>query len=281
MAHPTPYRELNAVLEELVAGGQAVLRENFCGAYLQGSFAVGDADVHSDVDFVVVTHDELTDEQQAALQEMHARIYKADVPWAQHLEGSYVAKGRLRCVDPSRAPYFYLDNGATELVWDNHCNTAVVRWSLREYGVVLAGPDPAILVEPVSAAQLRAEVLQALPEYAAWAPAPTKAGGMSRWKQPYLVLSFCRMLHTLVSGTVASKNAAGEWALGALDTEWASLIERALDDRPDPWLRVHQPAEPEIVERTLAFVEYAMDHVRRYDPGPVVHSRRRQAWRCW
>jgi len=258
VANPTPFPDLNGVLAEMVAGAQTILAANFCGAYLQGSFATGDADVYSDVDFVVVTDDELTEEQQAALQELHGRLYELDVPWAQHLEGSYIPRDRLRRVDDSRASYFYLDNGARELIWDSHCNTAVVRWTLREQGVVLAGPDPKSLIDPVSAEHLRDEALAAAREYAEWAPGPTKAGGMSRWKQPYLVLTFCRILHTLSHATVVSKREAGEWARDALDPEWAGLIQRALDDRPDPWARVYQPVDPEVVDRTLAFVEYAL-----------------------
>ncbi len=254
MADPTIYPELNVVLRELVASAQTILAENFCGAYLQGSFAVGGADVHSDVDFVVVTEDEIGEAQLAALQTMHERIHALDVSWAQHLEGSYIPKNSLRRLDPARPPYLYLDNGSSALIWDNHCNTEVVRWSLRERGIVLAGPDPASLVDPVSAVQLRSEVLTTMHEWVGWAKAPD----MSRWRQPTLVLSYCRMLHTLTIGRVTSKREAGEWALAALDAEWAGLIRRALDDRPDPWLRVPQPAAPEAVDRPLAFVGYAL-----------------------
>ena len=51
---PTPYPELNAVLQELLEILQAVLIDNFVALCLQGSFAVGDFDHHSDVDFIVV-----------------------------------------------------------------------------------------------------------------------------------------------------------------------------------------------------------------------------------
>jgi hypothetical protein len=251
---PTAFPDLNAVLDDFVAGVKAILEENFCGAYLQGSFAVGDADVHSDVDFIVVTREEVNGEQAVALQAMHQRIYALDTPWAQHLEGSYAPKERLRRVDRARSPFLYLDNGATELIWDNHCNTAVVRWSLHEHGVVLAGPDPKSLLEPVSAEQLRAEVMNMLPEWVDWAKTPE----MNRWRQPYIVVSFCRMLHTLETGRVASKREAGEWALKALDSRWTSLIRRALDDRPDPVVRVHQPADAEAIDGTVAFVDYAL-----------------------
>jgi hypothetical protein len=35
----------------------------------------------------------------------------------------------------------------------------------------------------------------------------------------------------------------------------------ALDDRPDPWLRVHEPADPEAAGRTLAFIDFVLDEV--------------------
>jgi hypothetical protein len=79
-----------------------------------------------------------------------------------------VPKERLRRVDSAREPWFYLDNGATEFQWDNHDNTAVVRWSLRAHGVVLAGPDPKAIVEPISEDDLRADVLTAVNDWQDW-----------------------------------------------------------------------------------------------------------------
>jgi predicted nucleotidyltransferase len=268
---PTPFPDLNVVLEDFVASARGALADNFGAAYLQGSFALGDADVHSDVDFIVATNAEPTGEQVGALQHMHKRIYGLDSPWAQHLEGSYIPKDTLRRVDPSRSPYWYLDNGATELIRDDHCNTAVVRWTLREHGVVLAGPDPTSLVDPVDAAQLRAEALEAIAEDATWAHEPQdrfkdahgRGPDMSRWKQPYLVVTFCRLLHTLETGAVGSKRESAEWALSRLEPRWALLIQRAIDDRPDPWARVHQPADPALVDETLEFADYASERVKR------------------
>ena len=52
MRSPTPYQDLNVVLTRLVGGVQTALGATFVGAYLQGSFAVGDFDEHSDVDFI-------------------------------------------------------------------------------------------------------------------------------------------------------------------------------------------------------------------------------------
>ena len=119
--------------------------------YLQGSFALGDADEHSDVDWIAVTEADPTAEELAALQSMHQRLYRRTTPWAQHLEGSYLTRALIRRIDPERRPVWFLDNGSEELVQDNHCNTAVVRWTVRERGVPLVGPDPKELVDPVSA----------------------------------------------------------------------------------------------------------------------------------
>jgi hypothetical protein len=254
-------RELDAVLRGLVENVRAILDDNFCGAYLQGSFALGDADADSDVDFIVVTHGEVTDAQLAGLQAMHSRIYSLPSPWAQHLEGSYVTTERLRRVETPPSPLWYLDNGAIELVRDAHCNTAVVRWILREHGVVLAGPDPKTLVAPVTPDELRAEERTAIDDWAEWAREPHPRfgpGAMSRRQQGLLVLSFCRILHTLESGRVTSKAEAGKWALRVLPAEWSRLIRQALDDRPGQWRQVHERADEHAVERTLAFIDYCM-----------------------
>jgi hypothetical protein len=255
---------LNAVLNEFVSGATTALGANFRGAYLTGSFALGAADEHSDVDFLVVTHRLLDERQLAALNSLHGRLYRLDTPWAQHLEGSYVPEEALRHVDPFRTRFPFLDNGATELEWDAHCNTALVRWTLREKGIVLAGPQPKALVAPVEPDDLRREAAAGIGEYAGWASEPTKTGGMSRWKQPYLVLTICRMLHTLETATVVSKADAAAWAMRELGPGWTSLIRAAVDDRPDPWARVRQPADETRAALTLAFAQYAVaDAARR------------------
>jgi Aminoglycoside adenylyltransferase, C-terminal domain len=141
------------------------------------------------------------------------------------------------------------------LVWDDHCNTAVVRWSLRERGIALAGPAPNEIVDPVDPDVLRAEARLTMREFAAWAD---QTRVYNRWTQSYVVLSLCRMLNTIDTGKVVSKREAGEWALEAGDPMWQSLIQAALDDRPDPWVRVTQPSSAEAVAETMAFVEAAL-----------------------
>ena len=79
-----------------------VLGENFVGAYLQGSFAVGEFDRHSDVDFIIVVEEELSDDQVLALQIMHERIFNLECEWARHLEGSYYPERPAARLYPTR-----------------------------------------------------------------------------------------------------------------------------------------------------------------------------------
>ena len=109
---PTLYPELNAVLRELVVSARAALGSNFVAACLQGSFAVGDFDRHSDVDFIVALNEEASHKQVQALQTMHERLYRLDSGWAQHLEGSYFPKDILRDYSQCGKSLWYLDHGS-------------------------------------------------------------------------------------------------------------------------------------------------------------------------
>ena len=251
---PTPYPELNTVLSKLVASIQQVVGNNFVGAYLQGSFAVGDFDAHSDVDFIVVTEKELSSEQVQSLQEVHEQIYCLDSPWAQHLEGSYFPREVLRYSDSTDNQLWYLDNGSHVLIQSNHCNTVIVRSVLREKGVILVGPAPAILVDPIPIETLRKAILATIHDWGQVILSDPEHFN-NRFYQSFIVLSYCRMLHDLVEGVPGSKRAGAEWAKTHLDPSWIGLIDRTWAGRPTP--EIPRPADPKDFKDTLKFVEYS------------------------
>ena len=255
---PTPYPELNAVLQELTGSIQANLGDNFVAACLQGSFAVGDFDRHSDVDFIVAIERELSEDQIQALEAMHARIFQLENAWAQHLEGSYFPKNVLKDYTQRGKPLWYLDHGSQSLVRSAHCNTVVVRWVVREQGVLLAGQEPASLVDPIPVAVLRQEIRQTMREWGQEIlDEPERYN--NRFYQTFIVLSYCRMLHDLHTGYPGSKRAGAEWAKSVLDPPWAGLIDRAWAGRPNPALSVRQPADPEDFRRTLKLVQVILE----------------------
>ena len=255
---PTPYPELNAVLQELTDSVQMVLSNNFVAACLQGSFAVGDFDRHSDVDFIVAIEEELSGEQVQALQVMHERIYNLDCAWAQHLEGSYFPKQILKDYTQRGKSLWYLDHGSRSLVKSDHCNTVVVRWVVREHGVSLAGQNPATLVDPIPVEVLRQEIRQTIRGWGQEILAEPERYN-NRFYQSFIVLNYCRMLHDLHNGFPGSKRAGAEWAKANLDPAWAGLIDRAWAGRPNPALSVRQPADPKDFQSTLEFVRYIIE----------------------
>jgi predicted nucleotidyltransferase len=260
---PTRYQELNQVLGEFVSRLQQILNNDFIGAYLQGSFAVGDYDQHSDVDFIVVIENDLTSHQVDALQVMHGQVYNLDSEWAKHLEGSYFPSEILRNRSKRGLELWYLDHGARSLVRSDHCNTILVRWIVREKGVTLSGPPPKTLVEPISNQLLRTEIFETLINWGQKIlddPAPYN----NRFYQSFIVLSYCRMLHDLYRGYPGSKREGTEWAKAVLDPTWSGLINGTWEGRPDPAQKIKQPADPKDFEKTLRFVEYVMEQSRLY-----------------
>jgi hypothetical protein len=259
---PTPYSELNQVLQELVASVQAILGDNFVGTYLQGSFAVGDFDEHSDVDWVIVTKAALTEAQVAALQVMHERIYHLETEWAKHLEGSYFPQAILRHHANRGKKIWYLDHGARSLIESDHCNTIVVRWVVREKGMTLAGPPPDTLVEPISADLLRSDIFAVITEWGQEILADPDRYD-NRFYQGFIVLSYCRMLHDLHTGENRSKQAGAEWAKRNLDPVWVGLIDRSWSCRPNPAVSVRTPADPADFAATLKFVQTIIDESKK------------------
>jgi predicted nucleotidyltransferase len=259
----TPYSELNAVFAMLLEQTQTILAENFVGLYVVGSFALGDFDTDSDADFLVVTHADVTETQEAALQTMHGQIYDLEIPWtstpwAKHLEGSYITKELLKRPDPLRTPLPYLDNTARAMIRSDHCNKALVRWTLREHGIALAGPDPKTLVDPVSPDDLRSETSRSMGDWLTEILAEPEVLN-NRWYQAFAVVSPCRMLYTMREGTITSKLRAVRWAQENLESRWNDLIEHAWQDRPNPSLKSRQTSDPEDARRTLEFVKYVLE----------------------
>ena len=252
---PTEFAELNGLLQVMVAGAIGILGGDFVGAYLVGSFAVGDADLQSDCDFLVVVCRPLTSEQETKLRDLHRELFDRPGHWARRLEGSYAPEGELRTLGGLGRRWLYLDNAHQEMEWSTHCNSVEHRWSLRERGVIVAGPDPRELVDEVGPevirARMREQVQTFLPDLRSWIRLDRIA-----WGQRYAVATLCRILYSIETGEVASKHASLVWAKDHLDPAWSRLIQQALDGRSLGWDPDAAPST-ESVRETVAFAEYA------------------------
>ena len=235
----TPYAEVHAVLQELIKGVRSTLGSQLAAVYVYGSLTSGSFDRQSDIDVLVVTRDELSQELFSALAEMHERIAAGESWCATQLEVAYIPLSALRRYDPASSVYPHLDRGRGErLQRKEHWTDCIVqRHALREYGITLEGAHPAELIDPVSSDDLRRAMRVLIPR---WAESlfsdPSEL--RRRGTQAYVVLSICRMLYTLDTGSVASshklrngqrrrwKESGGRWWMGRGSAERTLTLRR-------------------------------------------------------
>lgn len=256
---PTPYPAANAVLRLLLDEARDVLGQEFVGMYCYGSLSLGDcAPGSSDIDFLVVTEHDLPTETLRALEAMHARIAARGLLWADKLEGSYIPRAALRRYDPANNRHPTIGADWPFGVRAHDASWVIERWIVRERGVVVSGPPPETLIDPVSPDDLRAAVRGMLNGF--WRA--QLDGSEPEWLrtrdyQAFAILTMCRALYTLAHGAVVSKPAAAAWARERLPPPWPTLIAKALIWRHD--------IRPDDMAEMRAFIRYTIDRAALED----------------
>jgi predicted nucleotidyltransferase len=259
-----PYPELREVLTIFVDEIAAELGENLVGIYLVGSIASGDFDADSDIDFLIVTSSELTEANIKPLQGIQTKINDMDCYPAKHLEGSYISIADLNDWSTvGQKKLFYFDNGSTTYEQSTHDNQWHVRWILRERGITLVGPNPETILKPIPINELLNEIKRTMLEikqlFEDEIDLPLSFFN-SRFGQSFVVLTYCRMLHTLHTGTIQSKKAGAKWAKEFVEPKWSELINQAWEEREGVryMVKIRQRAEQTILCETLRFINYAI-----------------------
>jgi len=259
---PTPHSDVNEILNILYTNTREILQDHFVGMYLFGSLANGDFDEHSDIDVLIITDTEISDNIFSALKEMHEQITKLDSPWAIQLEVSYIPQNALRRYNSADNLHPHMDRGNGEML---HLMTHASDWIiqrhlLRERGVIITGPDLKTLIDPVSPNDMRQAIVDVLP---LWVnpiledPSQIK----SRGYQSFVVLSLCRMLYTLQYGTIVSKPVAAQWGQDTLGEQWTSLIKEAWLGRQSPGLE----ARPTDIHGTLDLIRHTLEYSKQIE----------------
>jgi hypothetical protein len=261
-AWPTPWPEVDRAVRRLLDGVAGAVGDRLVGLYLHGSLALGDFyPPASDVDFHVATAATLGQPALERLGAMHA-AFKAEGGWVARLEGVYLPPGSLRRVAPAaeRCPTVGIDwdfgQGRPGPTW------VLDRWVTRERGVVVTGPDPRELIDPIGPDELREAVLASM--LGDWAE--RAASGDVAWLRPrnyqaFAVLTMCRDLYVLDRGVLVSKPAAAAWARSRLGPPWAALVERALGWRAD------ERVDDDSLAGTLELVGHAVELARSRGRG--------------
>jgi predicted nucleotidyltransferase len=261
---PTPYPEVNAVVHDLQTSLHAILGAQLAGMYLVGSLALGDFDPReSDLDLIIVTGGTLSDETVAALRDLHQRFDHSASAWAARLDAVYLPQEVLREPSPTAARYPILY--WPELLVLEPLESGwwpIQRNTLREHGVVVSGPDPRLLVDPVQPDELRRASAAKVEDWHARAHGdPAWVAGLQvRREHTYVVVTLCRLLYTLDTGSVASKPVAARWAARTRATRWSGLIGRATTEPRTTAADVPEDA----VHDALALLEYTDEQYRQW-----------------
>jgi hypothetical protein len=197
------------------------------GLHLIGSIADGDfRPAMSDLDFVAVLSRPLTDEDAEALVLLH-RSYRTD-PTLPSLDGIWLTQAEL-----SAGPDAIADGPTSQqgdFVIAARGNRNPITWYSLPAAVTLIGElDRGALWRDDD--RLVSWVRDNAATY--WRRWLAQASGLSpamlgRAAPMWGVLGISRLAYTKATGRIASKSAAGEWALAAFEPRWRKIIEEAL-----------------------------------------------------
>jgi hypothetical protein len=242
-------------MERLLDGVGEAVGGQLVGLYLHGSLALGDFyPPASDVDFHVATAGTLGEPALERLAALHA-AFKAEGGWVARLEGVYLPPAALRRMEPAGARCPTVGSDWDFTLGQPGPTWVLDRWVTRERGVVVAGPDPRELIDPIGPDELRAAVLASLLKF--WTERTRDPAWLRpRHYQAFAVLTMCRDLYVLEHGVLASKPVAAAWATRRLGSPWAALVERALAWRAD------ERVDDRSLGETLKFVAHAVELAR-------------------
>lgn len=228
--YPTPHAKANAVIDAMHAGARRVLGARTIGMLLLGSLATGDYDpARSDIDCLVITSDTITDAEFQALGRMHADLHASGLPGATNIECAYIPLASLRSYRAEDAHPWLGSDG--HFAWETQNSDWIIqRHIAREQGVIVSGPDPRELIDPLSPEALKSATVSLLREWWAW-QIDDHHNLVDDEYQVYAVLTMCRARYTLATGAIASKTVAAQW-LAAQEPRFAALIDRVLAWRP-------------------------------------------------
>lgn len=258
MTQPTPYEDINTLLDVLLTRIQSVLGTNIIGVYLYGSLASGDFDPDvSDIDLLAVTSRTVRKHELETLKEMHGNLARQYPKWNDRIEVQYVSCIALRTFKTQTSKIVTISPGEPI-----HFINAGIDWlfnwyEVQEKGMVLFGPHHASIIPSIS----KHEYMIAVKDSALyWRERMKKyTHQSSRGSCAYIVLTICRILYGYRYGKQASKTRAAAWVAKEYP-QWASLIADAISWRKTQWKK-RQKSIGAALPDIQRFVYFSIEHV--------------------
>jgi hypothetical protein len=245
----SPYREpLDRILPQLLEDLRASLGPELVGAYLYGSAISGGFDAAtSDLDVLVVTArstDEIVFEVFGGIV---SRLAAREPGWADRLDITFVGRETLATFR-SGGPLVEISHDEP-LRRIRNADDWLETWFLaRDADIALIGPSPTSLIPPIDIGEFLAGAaldVDRLVEKARDDPRDRSVA--------YRLLTLCRLLRSLESGAICSKDEGGAWVVDRFpDSGW--VVEAAQAVRPGDGARVFSADERDAVDNLMTLL---------------------------
>ncbi len=236
---------VEARVDDLLARLDRALPGRVEGFYVVGSVCLGAfREGRSDIDFVAVLAGRLDPRELRRLRAVHLGRWAAALAgdaalrrrWPLVCNGSYLERGALARSPLAVSALAGHVAGRFAIAPARGFDVNPVTWhTLARHGIAVRGPEPDELAIRTDPAELRAWTRANLDGYwRAWVARARRPGRSaerllaSRRFAASGVLGVTRLHHTLATGEIVSKEAAGEYALETFGPEWRAVVEDAL-----------------------------------------------------
>jgi Nucleotidyltransferase domain. len=225
--------KIEYICSEFVKSAQAILKDNLKGIYLHGSSVMGCFNpAKSDIDLIVVTEDEMSDDTKREFIDMVMELNTHGPK-----KGIEMSVVRKKDCDPFIYP----------TPFDLHFSVAQIKWyteAPEDYISKMKGTD-ADLAAHFTIIRKRGKCLYGLPIEQVFGEVPKADYFDSIWNDiaeakddikdnpMYIILNLARVLAYKKEELVLSKKEGGQWGLNNLPKEFHPLITAALKEYED------------------------------------------------
>lgn len=253
-----------AIVDRYLQAADAALPDRVTALYLVGSLALDDyRQDSSDVDFVTVTRDPLTEEELAQVEAIHSII---DAAWTTPRFSGIYATPQDLTRDPTAQPLPNHLEGVFQRSGAFDANPAICL-TLERHPLVIRGQEPTVWSDP---AVMRTWARGNLLGY--WSDAARRLAGLDlshvstaelNGYVGWCVPGVLRLAYTIETDDVTSKSGACRFGLSWLAPRWHPIIEDALAVRSSG--RSPAGAAGKRRDATVALMEHATERVARID----------------
>ena len=262
------YREpLDRILPQLLEDLRARLGPELVGVYLYGSVISGGFDPEtSDLDLLVVTARSTDEVDFDVLDGIVKRLAAREPDWADRLDIAFVGRGTLATFR-SGGPLVEISHDEPLRRIPNADDWLETWFLARDADTALIGPSPTSLIPPIDIGEFLAGAALDVDRLVEKARVDPRDRSVA-----YRLLTLCRLLRSLESGAICSKDEGGAWVAERFpDSGW--VIDAAQAVRHGGGARVFSADERKAVDNLMTFLA---EQVRRTG-APDVPAWRRAA----